>query len=232
LQEGNQFRPNGATMIDPASYLLIANTTTISNSNSNTNTNANSTNIINNISGNSNTTNTSNTNHANLNGAGHLIDGLANSINSLSDFEQSTSGASSGSSCHYGDPFVGGLSYFDQTQLDQTDPTSSLTVSGCELDDEDDDLIHGTLTGFVCADLGSDSDNCYTTSGVSDGLFTSSDSLVDCSDFKQFSFSDLHGLIDMGNSTPKQLATSTEKRSVLMNLLIYGTDIGAGYTLR
>jgi hypothetical protein len=129
------------------------------------------------------------------------------------------------------------MPYLDHVQLDHSDPTSSLMVDGCQLDDEDD-LINGTLTSFVCSDLGSESDNGYT-SGVSDGLFTSSSSLVDCSDsiatgdaycFKQFSFSDLHGLIDMGSTTPKQLAASTEKRSVLMNLLIYGSDIGAGYT--
>lgn len=130
------------------------------------------------------------------------------------------------------------MPYLGQAHLDHTDPSSSLMITGCELND-DDDLIHETLTSFVCTDLGSDSDNGYT-SGVSDGLFTSSSSLVDCSDslggvsdaycFKRFSFSDLHGLIDVGNSTPKQLAASTEKRSVLMNLLIYGSDIGAGYT--
>lgn len=131
------------------------------------------------------------------------------------------------------------MPYLDHTQLDHTDLSSSLMIGhGCDELDDDDDLIHGTLTSFVCTDLGSESDNGYT-SGVSDGLFTSSSSLVDCSDsqaadpycFKQFSFSDLHGLIDVGcNSTPKQMAGSTEKRSVLMNLLIYGSDIGAGYT--
>ena len=143
------------------------------------------------------------------------------------------------------DQNITSMPYLDHNQLgDHSDLSSSLMITGCELDDDEDhddhdDLIHGgTLTSFVCADLGSDSDNGYT-SGVSDGLFTSSSSLVDCSDslaasdaycFKQFSFSDLQGLIDVNSTAPKQMASSTEKRSVLMNLLVYGSDIGAGYT--
>lgn len=54
-------------------------------------------------------------------------------------------------------------------------------VDSCELiglgGSDDDDDLHGTLTSFVCTDLGAESDTGYT-SGV-DGYFNSSTSLID-----------------------------------------------------
>lgn len=155
------------------------------------------------------------------------------------------------------DYFGGGRSspLINQCPLDQLDLQQKNFPFQTDPNQEDDDDLSGTLTSFV-SDLGADSDAGYT-SGVD--LFATSTidcsdsteayylrlALEQSNNINGYNNNNYNNYSDINNNYSSNInygcisynscngdsnTSQASKRSVLMNLLIDGSDVGAGYT--
>lgn len=126
---------------------------------------------------------------------------------------------------------------FDQLDIHHHHQTTHKSFPFLQTDpnQEDDDDLQGTLTSFV-SDLGVESDAGYT-SGVD--LFATN--TIDCSGGNSCGYNNFSDINNNENSNNNNISyngcndgdsntSQAAKRSVLMNLLIDGSDVEAGYT--